>query len=119
MMLQFASGVVEDCFSHYFSRWVEPFESDDTIAVGIFEKVILRVLGIHAEGVVVGLEEFVDHAFDQLKIEHHFVVVEAVSFEDEFYFTRVTVWEAALVWVLGEKVAVLDLDHFTNSVRHV
>jgi hypothetical protein len=31
----------------------------------------------------------------------------------------VTVREATFVWVLREKVAVFDLDHFANSVRHV
>ncbi len=117
-MFELARGVVENSFCHDFGSWVESFETDDALAVGFLEEIELWVLGVHAEGVVVGLEEVVDHLFDEFEIKDHFVIVERVGFENEFDFTRVTVWEAALVWVLGKKVAVLDLDHFANSVGH-
>lgn len=109
-------GVVVDRSRHHLGGRVFTLEADNPIAVGLFEKIKFWVLGVHAQCMVIGFQEISDHPANQLEIEYHLAIVQGVRFKDELDLAGVSVWEPAFIWVLGEEVAVLDLDHFANSV---
>ena len=55
----------------------------------------------------------------EFEIKNHFAIVQGVGFEHELHLAGVPVGEAALVRVLGEQVAVFDLDGFADTECHL
>ncbi len=116
--LEGEGGMLEDGAGEEFGGGVLIFEADDAVAVAGFEVVVGRVGCIHAEGVVEGIEPVADGVFDDFEVADHFVLVEFIGFEDEFDFPGVAVRELAFIGMLGEHVAVFDVDGFADAERH-
>jgi len=110
--------VIEEGFGHHLSRRVLIFEAYDTIAVTLFEVSIGWIIRVHAHRVIESLQPSTDRLLDNLEVADHLVFVELGCFEDKLHLPRMPVRELALVRMLGEHVAVFDVDGFTDSVGH-
>ena len=110
--------MIEEGFGHHLSRRVLIFEANDTIAVALFEVSIGWIVRIHAHRVIESLQPSTDRLLDNLEVADHLVFVELGGFEDKLHFPGVPVRKLALVRMLGEHVAVFDVDGFTDSVGH-
>ena len=111
-------GVHVDSPCHDLSCRIFAIKANDAIAICFFEKFKFWVLGVHAKGVIISFQKISDHAGDEFEIKNHLAIIQGVSLKDEFNFASVPVGKSALIRVLGEEVAVFDLDHFANAIWH-
>ncbi len=107
-----------DSTRHYLRCWVFAFKTDDAVAVSFFKELKFGIIGIHAECVIIGFKEIANHATNEFEIKNHLSLVECIRLKNKLHLARVSVRKTALIGVLGEEVAVFDLDHFANSVGH-
>ena len=110
--------MIENSFGHEFGGRVLMFESDDPVTVTLLEVRIGRIIRVHAESVIESIKPLTQCRLDDFEIADHLIVIEFRRFQNKLHLTRVPVRELALVGVLGEHVAIFDLDGFANSVGH-
>ena len=110
--------MIEDRSGQQLGGRVLLVEADDPLAVARLEIRVSWIGGVHAEGVIKAVEPVADRLFDDLEIANHLVVVEVVGFQHELDLAGVAVGKPALIRVLSQHVAVLDLDGFADAVGH-
>ena len=110
--------MIENGFGHEFGGRVLMFESDDPVTVTLLEVRIGRIIRVHAESVIESIKPLTQCRLDDFEIADHLIFIEFRRFQNKLHLTRVPVRELALVGVLGEHVAIFDLDGFANSVGH-
>lgn len=111
-------GDIVESFCQDFGGGVLIREGDDSFAVGLPEGGEEGIRGVHAKGVVVGIDERGDGFLDDFEVADHRVGVEVIGFEEEVDFAAMAVGEAAVIRVIRKLVTVFDFDRFANPVRH-
>lgn len=109
---------VEDDLGHDLGRGILGLEADNPVPISFFELWVGLVVGVHAEGMVEGIQVVLDSLLHDLEITDHLVLVEIVSLKDELDFAGVTMRELALVRVLREHVAVFNVDGLADPEGH-
>ncbi len=92
--------MVEHGLCQYLGGGIKVFESDDSFSVDSFEVGVLRIIGIHAEGMIVLLQKVTDEPLDYLKVADHLVGIEGVCDKHAFHLPGVTVGKTTLVGML-------------------
>lgn len=111
-------GMVEKGLGHKLGSGILVLKPNDAVSVKRLEGLVCPVGGVHAQGVVEGVEPLADGLFHDLEVANHLVFVEVVGLDNELHLAGVTVRELALVWVLREHVSVLDVKGLADSIGH-
>lgn len=109
---------VEDELGDDLGGRVLLLEGDDALTVGVLQGGVHRVVGVHAEGVVVGVDRLLGGGLDDFEVGDHVAGIQRVGFDDNLDAARVAVREAAGVGMLGELVAALNLEGLADAVGH-
>jgi len=111
-------NVVEECLCQHLGRGFGILKGNDSIPVGFFEGFKHRVLGVHAEGMVEGVQIVADGIFHDFEVADHAMGIEFIGLDNDFYLATVPVWKTALVRVVREHVPVFDFDGFADAKGH-
>ncbi len=102
-------------FGHEFRSRILKFKTDYPVSIEILECVIGFVIGVHAHGMIQGVEVILDCLLHDLEVTNHLVLVQVFRLEHEFNFPSMPVWKLTLVWMLRKHVAVFNIDGFADS----
>jgi RNA polymerase primary sigma factor len=110
--------IIVDLLRQHLGGRVLAFKRDDPLAVGCLQIGESGIVRAHAHRVIVLIQERLHRFLDHLEIADHVAGVEGVCLEHELHGARMAVREAAFIGMLGEHVAVLDLERFADAKRH-
>lgn len=91
---------------------------DDSFTESLFEFFKSRIIGIHADRVIVAVEPLAENELENFEVADHFAIIEGVTFKDTFDFTRVSMGKAALVGMLAQHVTVFDFKDSADAIGH-
>ena len=111
-------SLIEKGLGHQFGSRVLIFEADDAVSVSVLELPVGGICSVHTQSMVERVKPHSDSILNDLEVTDHLVFVEVVGLDRELHLPGVSVRELALIRMLREHVAVLDVDGLADAVGH-
>lgn len=91
---------------------------NDAFSEALFEFLESRIVGVHADRVIVAVEPLTEDEFEDFEIADHLPIIERIAFEDTFDLSGMAMGKAALIGMLAQHVTVFDFKDSADAIGH-